>query len=163
MMNYCCISLGSNLKNPQENVLKAMDIISELKELEIVLSSRLYASAPWGFDSQNEFVNACCVIKTSLSPDGLLRALQCIEKQLGRTSKTEEGYTDRLIDLDIVFYNHLVMSSETLQIPHGLMHVRNFVLEPLAEIAPDWVHPVYLKTVMELLTQSKDPNQVHAL
>jgi len=128
-----------------------------------MVKSKFYSSEPWGFESESQFVNACCILKTRLTPGGVLLALQRIEKELGREQKTKSDYEDRVLDLDILFYNHLVLSSESLTIPHRFMHVRNFVLEPLSEISPNWVHPVYLKSVAELLAISSDSNSVYAL
>ncbi len=141
----------------------ALQLLDKSQRIKVIVCSKFYVSDSWGFESENQFVNACCIIKTSLTPGGILLALQRIEKQLGRRQKTKTSYEDRAIDLDVIFYNHLILRSKTLIIPHELMHVRNFVLEPLAEISPDWVHPVYLKSVAELLAASLDPNQVNAL
>jgi len=161
--SYVVISLGSNLGDSQEILKKSFALMNAHDKIEVIRESKFYASQPWGFDSCNQFVNACCILRTGLTPGGVLIALQRIEKELGRAEKNIAGYEDRAIDLDIIFYNHLVLRSESLVIPHRLMHVRNFVLEPLAEISPDWVHPVYLKSVAELLAACTDSDQVNAL
>ena len=161
--NYATISLGSNLGNSIQNLKEGLRLLDQNQQIEVIRKSKFYSSEAWGFKSINQFVNSCCVINTNLTPGGLLLALQRIEKALGRELKTKQGYQDRAIDLDIVFYNNLVLRSKTLVIPHKFMHVRNFVLEPLTEISPNWVHPLYLKSVAELLAESLDSSQVYAL
>lgn len=112
--------------------------------------SSLYVTAPWGFVSDHPFLNAAVALQTALSPHELLLLTQQIEKELGRTRKSDGEYHDRSIDIDILLYDSLVVNSPDLVIPHPLMHRRAFVLEPLSEIAPELQHPVLHVTVRKL-------------
>lgn len=143
------LSLGSNLGNRKEKLLEALSLI-ENGCGTIVDKSGIYRSAPWGYKSDNEFLNMVISVSTTLKATDLLRELQSIEVLLGR-SKTKEAYSDRPIDIDIVFYDQIVIQSPDLTIPHPLMEQRSFVLEPLMEIAPDFRHPRLNKTIRELL------------
>lgn len=163
IQNFVAISLGSNLGNAKGNISQALQRLKDSNQFQLLIASNFYSSEAWGFNSENRFLNACCVLKTLLTPDETLRELQYIESALGRSKKSQLGYEDRIIDLDIIFYNNLVINSDFLQIPHPLMHVRNFVLEPLEEIAPTWIHPLYLRTVKELNNSSLDLSKVYAL
>lgn len=147
------LSLGTNLGDKEKNLQAAMHQI-EKQIGRITSRSAFYATAPWGFESANSFLNAAIEVQTRLSPLALLDATQQIEKQLGRRKKTVNlQYADRLIDIDLLFYDHLVMRHERLQLPHPLLHLRRFVLEPLAAIAPDLVHPLLFKDVRTLLAE----------
>lgn len=161
MIHTSYISFGSNLGDREGYILSALQRINNLPKTEIILTSNLYSSTPWGFSSENEFLNGVFLIETAMGVGSLLSVLQRIEGELGREAKTVHGYSDRVIDLDILSYDHLVLSLPSLTIPHPLLHVRNFVLEPLAEIAPEWVHPLYLETPKTLLSRSPDKSQVH--
>jgi 2-amino-4-hydroxy-6-hydroxymethyldihydropteridine diphosphokinase len=148
-------SLGTNLGNRQQNLLAAVSHISQRIGNTVSLSA-FYATTPWGFTSPNEFLNAALCTETSLSPPDILRLTQEIERDMGRTAKSVDGaYTDRLIDIDILLCDDLVIHTPTLTIPHPLMHLRRFVLEPLCEIAPDVIHPVLHAGIAELLRASK--------
>lgn len=145
------LSLGTNLGNKEENLQAAIQRI-EKQIGRISSQSAFYATEPWGFQSANSFLNAVVEVRTGLSPLALLDATQQIERDLGRKQKTSNGrYADRLIDIDLLFYDRLVMRHERLQLPHPLLHLRQFVLEPLAAIAPDLEHPLLLKDVRTLL------------
>lgn len=133
-------------------------------EIGIVLRcSHVYQSKAWGFNSAGEFMNQAMIVDTELSPEELLAALQDIERRLGRDraaeadekQRTGEPYSSRVIDIDILFYNDLTLNMPDLTLPHPLMHERDFVLAPLYEIAPKWVHPVFGKTIEELRAELK--------
>ncbi len=131
------LGLGSNLGNKEENILEAIKRIGELVGV-VARQSSLYKTEPWGFESENYFVNAVVCCHTSLSPFDVLEHTQQIERMLGRTSKTRHGeYHDRLIDIDILLYDDMSIDSTSLKIPHPLMQERDFVMIPLREILND--------------------------
>lgn len=149
------LGLGTNLGNKEANLNMAMDEIRK-RIGEIVSLSAFYTTEPWGFDSQNSFLNAVCKVCTALSPSEILSLTQAIEKDLGRLKKSVGGqYSDRPIDIDILLYDGLVLNTPELVIPHPLMHQRAFVMEPLAEIAPELVHPVLHRSMKEILKEMK--------
>lgn len=132
MLSY--LSLGSNLGNKEDNLNKAVSLISE-KVGKVVRRSSFYYSEPWGFQSENSFVNLCIAVETSLAPLDLLHSTQLIERTMGRTRKSKDGlYHDRIIDIDILLYGDQHISLPELQIPHPLMTRRDFVMIPLREI-----------------------------
>jgi 2-amino-4-hydroxy-6-hydroxymethyldihydropteridine diphosphokinase len=104
---------------------------------------------PWGYDSENHFLNAALLLETPLAPEELLSSIHRIENELGR-QRTHTSYTDRTIDIDILLYDNIILHTPTLTIPHPLMHLRQFTLKPLVEIAPDYVHPVLQQTLLQL-------------
>lgn len=149
-MNRVFISLGSNLGNRISNIEKAYTEI-EAKIGRIELKSSFYKTPPWGFQSEEEFVNSLIRVETGFELKELLAHLKTTEQELGRKKKGAKlGYQDRLIDLDIIDYDNLVYSSDLITVPHERMHLRNFVIFPLHEIAPNWIHPKLNKTVETL-------------
>lgn len=128
------LSLGSNLGNKEDNIRLAIEKIKE-QIGAVVRQSALLRTEPWGFDSDNEFVNAAICVDTVLSPRELLRCTQNIERELGRTHKSVNRiYHDRLIDIDILLYGNETINEPDLIIPHPLMYERDFVMIPLREI-----------------------------
>ncbi|WP_028902210.1 2-amino-4-hydroxy-6-hydroxymethyldihydropteridine diphosphokinase [Prevotella sp. P6B4] len=128
------LSLGSNLGDKEANIRKAILLIGERVGL-VLRQSSLISTEPWGFESDNRFVNAAVLCETMLSPREVLLATQQIERELGRTHKSVGGhYADRLIDIDILLYDDLRVDEPDLQIPHPLMLKRDFVMIPLREI-----------------------------
>jgi len=146
------IGIGSNLGNREENCLKALRLISE-KTGKVKKQSSMYETLPWGVKDQPKFINMAAEIETELGPSEFLIVLKKIEKETGRKETTRWG--PRTIDLDILYYDDLVLETPELSIPHPFLHEREFALRPLAEIAPDKIHPVLLKTVRELLSLVK--------
>lgn len=142
------IGIGSNLGRREEQCMRAIGVMRE-KGLMVLRHSSLHETEPWGNENQPSFINAVVEVETGLKPIPLLALLKQIEHDMGRQHTVRWG--PRMIDLDILFYDDLKMDEPGLSIPHPLMHERVFVLAPLAEIAPDLVHPVLLKTVRELL------------
>ncbi|MDD4922380.1 MAG: 2-amino-4-hydroxy-6-hydroxymethyldihydropteridine diphosphokinase [Bacteroidales bacterium] len=144
--------LGSNLGQKEDFLRLA---ISEMEKQigHIMARSAFFESAPWGFYSPHSFINACVAVETTLNPHECISATKDIERRLGRTEKTSEGYRDRVIDIDILFYDQLVIEEENLTIPHPLLHQRLFVLNPLSEIAPNFIHPLLHKSIEILLKE----------
>lgn len=143
------LSLGTNLGNKNINLLKAIALIAERIGIFSAISS-VYETEPWGFESDNSFLNMVVSVETTLDPLEILKETQNIEKKIGRTEKSNGSYHDRLIDIDIILYDDLVFQSDKLQLPHPLFHKRQFVLKPLNEIAPELIHPVFNKTISSL-------------
>lgn len=153
------LSLGTNLGNKENNLVEACQFLnSKLGYVKAVAG--LYSSEPWGFTSSHEFINTCVLLQSDLPPMTLLKCLKQYENEHGRMKSTHQGYMDRLIDLDIVLVNDLQLSNNDLTIPHAEMHKRKFVLQPLAQIAADLIHPVFHKTIAELLLDCTDSNDV---
>ncbi|MFW5617363.1 2-amino-4-hydroxy-6-hydroxymethyldihydropteridine diphosphokinase [Prevotella pectinovora] len=133
-MMIAYLSLGTNLGDKRKNIAEAIKNIGELVG-DVVRQSALYETEPWGFRSDNRFVNAAVCVDTQLSPRRLLEVTQRIEREMGRTLKSDGGeYHDRIIDIDILLYGDLHIDEPDLKIPHPLMHERDFVMTPLNEI-----------------------------
>lgn len=144
------LGLGTNLGNKEANLRTAIYKLQERIGKQVSLSS-FYETAPWGFESDHSFLNAAIELETSLSPIEILHITQDIEKELGRTKKSINGsYSDRLIDIDILLYDNLVLQTPELTIPHPLMTERDFVMKPLIEIAGNVIYPTRQKTLSEL-------------
>lgn len=143
------IALGSNLGNKRRNLVSAAALLAE-RAGEVGAISSFYETEPWGFESENTFLNATLMLETALAPLDLLRLTQDVERELGRTAKTSGAYSDRVIDIDILLYGEEVIDLPKLHIPHPLMHRRAFVMTPMAEIAPALLHPVLGKTMKTL-------------
>ena len=151
------LGLGTNLGDKEQNLRMSIKKIEE-RIGNVVSLSAFYATAPWGFSSENSFLNAAVCVETTLLPLQVLEETQRIERELGRTEKSVNGlYADRLIDIDLLLYDDRVMDAEGLILPHPLMTERRFVMEPLSENAPDVVHPVLHKTMKELFISSFSP------
>jgi len=148
-MNKVFLGIGTNLGDRSANLQEAISKINEIIG-SVLSSSSVYETEPWGFLAEEQFYNMVAEVETKLSPSGLLGAILMIETLLGRV-RTGKQYTSRNIDIDILFYNDLIMNEEALKIPHHHLHERKFVLVPLCEIAPQLVHPVINKTIAELL------------
>lgn len=144
------LGLGTNLGDKEANLRTAIYKLQERIGKQVSLSS-FYETAPWGFESDHSFLNAAIGLETNLSPIEVLHITQEIEKELGRTKKSVNGsYSDRLIDIDILLYDTLVLQTPELTIPHPLMTERDFVMNPLIEIAGNVIHPTRQKTLSEL-------------
>ena len=155
------IALGANLGNPLETCNKALNEIKNHSDITLISHSTWHKTKPLVAAGESEvgvpdYINGACEIETSLKPEDLLNTLLGIEKKLGRTRGKK--WESRVIDLDLLFYDDLVLNETNagghmgppLQIPHPELHKRDFVLKPLMEIAPDFVHPVLKKTIREL-------------
>ncbi|MDF9829220.1 2-amino-4-hydroxy-6-hydroxymethyldihydropteridine diphosphokinase [Parabacteroides sp. PF5-6] len=149
------IGLGSNIGDKRGNLVRAAALLAE-RVGDILALSSIYKTPPWGFQSANSFRNAALIQITRLTPLELLDATRLIEIEMGRVQKTDTTYNDRIIDIDILMYDDLIMRSDRLTLPHPLMHKRQFVMEPLAEIAPAAIHPVFHQTMEELYAHISD-------
>lgn len=141
------LHIGTNLGDRVTHLLECMMLIEEFVG-PILRKSNIWNTAAWGNINQGDFLNQAFEISTTLSPLEVLKTCQFIEKSMGRSKCTKWG--PRIIDVDIIFYSDQIIFSDELVIPHPHMHERNFVLSPLAEIIPEWQHPISLKTVSEL-------------
>ncbi len=147
-MAIAYIGIGSNLGNRQENCLRAIELLQK-KGIIVTKRSSLYKTEPWGVKDQPRFINMAVEIDTSLEPKELLKILKNIEKELGREKSSKWG--PRIIDLDILLFDDIILNEDNLKIPHPLMQERDFVLRPLCEIAPDIYHPLLKLSMYELM------------
>lgn len=152
-MNTAYLLTGGNLGNREQNLATARDFITTQCGA-IIAASSLYETAAWGNTNQPAFLNQALTIKTVLNARQLIRRILKIEKLMGRIR--EEKYGPRLIDIDILLFNNEKHNYQFLKLPHPEMQNRRFALLPLAEIAPNIIHPVLYKTIAELLDECKD-------
>lgn len=160
-INISYLLLGGNLGDVPATFSRALRLINN-RAGKVLLVSSLYQSKPWGFDSDDLFINQVIIVNTHLDAEELLLQLLEIETILGR--KRRQGQiTSRLIDIDILFFNNEIIDSPGLQVPHPRLHLRRFTMVPLAEIQPAMVHPVFKKTMAELLDVCPDKSKVTPL
>ncbi|MBT3208377.1 MAG: 2-amino-4-hydroxy-6-hydroxymethyldihydropteridine diphosphokinase [Bacteroidetes bacterium] len=155
------ILLGGNLGN-RENFLHNAIVCLEKTVGKIVSKSSIYESEPWGFETENWFLNQVVLIDTNLKPSKLLLKTQEIEKQLGRIKKSKE-YETRKIDIDILFYDFEIIENPNLTIPHKHLHKRMFTLLPLLELSPKLIHPVFSFSIKELMEKCGDKSIVRKI
>jgi 2-amino-4-hydroxy-6-hydroxymethyldihydropteridine diphosphokinase len=127
---------------------------------KLLQCSDIYESASWGFEHPSPFLNQAIKLETILDPNELLEILLQIEARCGRTRTNDEGYEARTLDIDILFYDDLVIETQDLDIPHPRLHQRRFTLKPMVEIAPDYVHPLLKKSISQLLEECPDESVV---
>lgn len=151
--NTVYLSLGSNIGDRESYLQKALQFI-DVRIGKVIIASRIYNSSPWGNRNQNEFLNQVIRIETTYSPQDILSIISEIEKELNRVR--EHKWAARTLDIDILFFNSEVLNLPNLSIPHPLLHERKFVLIPMNEIAPTYIHPVLNKTICQLLNECKD-------
>ncbi|KXB67878.1 2-amino-4-hydroxy-6-hydroxymethyldihydropteridine diphosphokinase [Parvimonas sp. KA00067] len=149
-MSKVWIALGSNMGDGRKNLDEAVENMNK-NGVKVEKISTYIETEPYGYTEQDNFVNAVCIAETELSPRELLKTLLAIELEMGRVRLIRWG--PRIIDLDILFYEDLIIDEEDLKVPHIEIQKRSFVLEPMDEISPEKVHPVFKKTVHELLLE----------
>lgn len=149
-MSTVYIGIGSNLGNRQENCSQAINFLEKMG-IVVKKKSSLYETEPWGVKDQPRFLNMAIEIETELKPAELLKLLKDVEIAIGRERSLRWG--PRIIDLDILLFDDIIVNEDNLKIPHPLMHERDFVLKPLHEIAPDAIHPLLKLSIDGLLQQ----------
>lgn len=158
MKHIAYISIGSNLGNRALNIQKSISAL--LKFSNLIASASFYETASWGYHDDSNYINTVIKIKTNLPPLSLLASLQNIETKMGRKKNSIVRYVSRIIDLDILFFDQLIINMNQLIIPHPKLYDRNFVLVPLTEIAPELICPKKNKKIMQLLLDSKDQSKI---
>ena len=161
MNNKVFLLIGGNLGDRFALLDQAKMEISE-QIGHIIKESSIYESAPWGFESENDFLNQVLIVTTDLKPQEVLKKCLAIENQLGRV-RNSDHYTSRTMDIDILFYNDLIINEPDLIIPHPKLHERRFTLEPLNEIAGEFKHPVIKKSIQEISKNCIDKSEVKKL
>jgi 2-amino-4-hydroxy-6-hydroxymethyldihydropteridine diphosphokinase len=163
-MALALIALGGNLQQPQKQVSKAIEVLAHTPGLTLLKASSLYATAPVGYDNQPDFINAVVQVSTQLPAPQLMQLLLDIEQQFGRERPFPNA--PRILDLDMLDYDGMTLDTPLLTLPHPRMHMRGFVLVPLAEVVPDYVLPSG-QSVVEWLATNKhddvrklDPNSI---
>jgi 2-amino-4-hydroxy-6-hydroxymethyldihydropteridine diphosphokinase len=157
-MSRVFLGIGTNLADRESNLREAIEKIEEHIG-RVSSSSSVYETAPWGFDAENDFLNMVIRVETNHSPSEMLKKIAGIESLLGR-ERNQDRYSSRVIDIDILLYDDLVIDEKGLKIPHRLMHERKFVLVPLCEIAPDIQHPVLKMAISSLLNDCRDRSRI---
>ena len=142
------LSIGSNIGDKKENLLKAIENIGKIEDTEVTKVSTILETEPFGVVDQDDFLNACLEIKTLLTPQELLKELLGIEEKMGRVRIKKWG--PRIIDIDILLYDKEVIEDDNLAVPHLWMCERSFVLDPLCEIAPNIIHPLKRESIFNL-------------
>ena len=159
-MSIAYLLLGSNLGNKEENLREAVNLLK--KTGKVKKYSAVYETEPWGFTDERNFFNIALCLETDKNPFELINEILKIEMTIGRKRQTKQ-WVSREIDIDIIFFDNLVINEENLTIPHPHAKNRKFVLVPLKEIAGDYIHPVEKKSISELLKECPDESDVAAL
>ena len=159
-MGKCHLHLGSNQGDRKVQLARAIQMIEE--SIGPVLgSSAMYETEAWGKTDQNDFINIALEVEHYMTPNQLLKTINKIEEQIGRVRLEKWG--PRLIDIDIIFIEDIVVDTEKLTIPHRLMHKRNFVLYPMVEIASEFIHPVFHEKLSTILEDCEDETEVRRI
>jgi len=152
-MSILVLGLGGNKGSVSKVLLETISLL-KIKVGDVVQKSSLYKTAAWGNENQPDFINQVVVLETKLSPQESLKQCLAIENELGRVREIKWG--ERIIDIDILFYDDLIINTKNLIIPHPYIHERNFVLDPLLEINPFYVHPLLKQTIMTIKNNCLD-------
>jgi 2-amino-4-hydroxy-6-hydroxymethyldihydropteridine diphosphokinase len=161
MQRTVFLCIGGNLGEREANLEEALDFI-DFNLGDVIAASAIYESEPWGMTDVPNFLNQVLQIQSELSDKELLEEIAELEEFFGR-ERSSEGYVSREMDIDVLFIDQEIIETETLRVPHPKMSERRFVLEPLAEIAPDFIHPELKKSIQELLASCADKGQVTRL
>ena len=160
--NRVVLSLGGNVGDVKKTLLKAISRLGdEIGEVELV--SSLYRTSAWGITDQPDFLNQAISLNSKLSSTQVLASCLAIELELGRDRLNGEKWNKRIIDIDVLFYGDETIDTIDLIVPHPHIQDRNFVLYPLAEILPDYVHPIFMNTMRELKKRCEDKLQVTSI
>jgi 2-amino-4-hydroxy-6-hydroxymethyldihydropteridine diphosphokinase len=154
-MNHVYLGLGSNRGNRADNLNQAIKGLEE-KTGKVIVVSSIYETQPWQMDDATSFLNQVIAMDTELSAPELMKLILQLEESMGRVRTKAIGYEPRIIDIDILFYNNDILHCDFLIVPHPQIENRRFVLEPLAEVAPDYVHPSLQKSIKQLLSDCPD-------
>lgn len=157
-MSIALLSLGSNLGDRVKNIYDGIQKVAD-KVGKVISYSPLYESKPWGVVSPNDYINACILVEAQTSPEEVMTILHDIEKEMGRVRSTK--YNDRTLDIDLLLFDQLIIDTEELKIPHPRMHERLFVLVPANQIVPMFIHPLFQKSIQELLLECTDESNVY--
>lgn len=160
-MTITYLLLGTNSGDKSGNLLFARKRIEKLVG-RVISTSGIYETEPWGFISEENFYNQALCIETELELVELFEIIFRIEQETGRIRKSTR-YTNRSLDIDVLFYGNSIINSENITIPHPRLHLRKFALAPMAEIAPHFLHPVMYKTMVQLLDKCEDESEVRQL
>lgn len=157
-MSLVYLLIGGNNGNRMKYLKSAVEMIAQGTG-KVIRTSSVYETEPFGFRAKKQFFNICVLVETELSPHKILEVISEIETSLGRIRKNEK-YVSRTIDIDILFYDDIILNDTSLVIPHPEFHKRNFALIPMAEIGPEFIHPKFGKTITRLLEESTDRHKV---
>lgn len=159
-INLIYLSIGSNIGDRTKNLSNSLlEIENEIGN--IVCKSKIYETEPWGYKYQDFFLNQVILVETYLIPETLLDTCKLIESKMGR--KVNKKWRERIIDVDILYFNNSIIKKNNLLIPHKFLHDRKFILKPLNDIAPNFLHPKLLKTTSNLLSDCIDKSTVYAI
>lgn len=158
-MNVTYLCLGGNIGDREKTLKQALLKINE-QIGSIVLQSNIYETEAWGVTNQKAYLNQCIKVETSLSANELIKKVLSIEKELGRQRSINQTYESRTIDVDILFYNTSIINQPDLCVPHPRLHLRKFVLIPLNEISDNYLHPLFNKSIFNLLMECNDISDV---
>ena len=161
-MTLVYLSLGSNKGDRVNFIHQATSLIANSDNIKLVRASTLYESEPWGEKNQPWFVNVGLEVKTTLSPQEFLSKMQNIEVRLGRVKdENTKKWSEREIDIDIIFWGNEIINDTNLKIPHPYAHRRAFVLVPFLELIPDFIHPVIKKSLIDIHSELEEPEDVY--
>jgi len=157
-MSKVYLSISANLGYSNQLIIYSREAIAA-RIVVIKSSSSIYESEPWGFESDNNFLNQILLVETILSPAAIMLELSYIESKFGR-ERNGKGYSSRTMDIDVLFYDHLILYTPELIVPHKQLHKRRFIVEPLREIAPDFIHPLFSISINEIALTCTDNGKV---